>query len=910
MLKDGSNREGEHLLLRTKLYVPQVQQSVVARPHLYQKLDDGQKTKLILISAPAGYGKTTLVTDWLSREGFSQNVLHCWLSLDEDDNDIYTFFSYLAAAVKPFLESFSELQNMLKSPSTLACKELVKAFLNDVDSIPEPLILVLDDYHVIESRDIDLAMDFLLKHIPTKVTLVLTSRTDPGFPIGKLRARGELTEVRVNELRFSEAETQEYFQESAKKSLSIQQVLALGERTEGWVAGLQLAALSMQGQGDIDVFLDRFTGSNRFVMDYLTDEVLAKVPPDVHSFLLKTSILNRLHVSLCSAVMEDEKHFEHNVLQRVQRTLHYLESTNLFLISLDERGEWYRYHHLFAELLQQRLLFEYIEEVEILHQRACRWFEEHNLISEALYHAHRLSGYGRATELIATHTRGRMERGLFNVVISWINNLPDTVIRKHPLLAIGKAWESLFLVQSLGFQQIESYLNSAEDALLQRDYGLESDNIRSEILTIRAYLTTLKGEPQRAVTLCREALNSQTADNLFAHTMLLFALGRALHGNEEIQGAIDAYTNGLHFSQQTGNLYLSMNAVYQLYELRMERGRLQEAIRCLRHLEKRYGQKEDIPSTSLLFAALSRVHYEQNHLQQAWELSEKALAAGAGERIASLLGHICQAQIQLARGQYEATKESIQKAEEAIQMRPHPEGITHLAKVRVMAALAKHDWSELKLWKQERTLQSAAFSIYTEGRMELVLARLQLAEHRQNTSVVSLEDTLHLLKQNEKGAAEREGRLMEAQMLQALAYDLQGNSNQAFACLNMALVLAETEGFVRMFVDEGAPMASLLSRMKEHSYAKQLLAGFSGGFSEQFQASSEQREHSPLVESLSEREVEILSLVAEGFKNKEIAAKLFISLNTVLYHTKNIYGKLGVHKRIQAVNRAKELRLI
>ena len=194
--------------------------------------------------------------------------------------------------------------------------------------------------------------------------------------------------------------------------------------------------------------------------------------------------------------------------------------------------------------------------------------------------------------------------------------------------------------------------------------------------------------------------------------------------------------------------------------------------------------------------------------------------------------------------------------------------------------------------------------------MELVLARLQLAEHRQNTSVVSLEDTLHLLKQNEKGAAEREGRLMEAQMLQALAYDLQGNSNQAFACLNMALVLAETEGFVRMFVDEGAPMASLLSRMKEHSYAKQLLAGFSGGFSEQFQASSEQREHSPLVESLSEREVEILSLVAEGFKNKEIAAKLFISLNTVLYHTKNIYGKLGVHKRIQAVNRAKELRLI
>lgn len=550
-------------LLQTKLFIPPTRASIVPRPHLIEQLNNSLSGRLTLISAPAGFGKTTLVTDWLSQRDHPV----AWVSLGEDDSEPQQFFSYMAAAIQPFPDSQNSLVNLLQSPQPLSGKALAAALVNDLVPVSTPCLLILDDYHEINSTEIDVALTFLLDHMPPHLHVLITSRADPGFPLSRLRARNQLTELRAQDLRFSVEETAVFLQKVIGITLTPNQIAALETRTEGWVAGLQMAALSMQNRDDVAGFIDNFTGSNRFIMDYLTDEVLQQIPPAIHDFLLQTSILTRLSAPLCTAVIGNG---DSNDV--AQNHLDYLDHANLFLIPLDENRTWYRYHHLFADLLRRKQGVD----VKERHQRASQWYEENGLITDALYHARAAQDFERATQLIVAHTRQGIAQGNSDVVFTWIKAMPDASVRAHSLLAIGKAWDLLYQQQ---LSQIESYLLSAEAALVD-DGSPSSQNYHGEINAIRAMTARYAGDSQQSVVLCRRALAQLPEENVFARSFILTALSGALRAAGETQEAIAAYLESMDVCAKTGHTLALMGAIHQLQELYVECGRLRDADHC------------------------------------------------------------------------------------------------------------------------------------------------------------------------------------------------------------------------------------------------------------------------------------------------------------------------------------------
>ncbi|KAA3662974.1 MAG: hypothetical protein DWQ04_11915 [Chloroflexi bacterium] len=881
----------KNTLLQTKLYIPPTRANIVQRKRLLTKLNDGVQKKLTLASATAGFGKTTLITDWLSQ-------LDCpvaWVSLDEDDSDPQQFFNYVAAATRPFPNIQNSLSNLLQSPQPLPAKALAGALLNDLTAVSTPCLLILDDYHVIDSTDIDLALAFVLDRMPPNHHLVITSRADPGFPLSRLRARNQLTELRAQDLRFSVEETAVFLQNAMGIPLTPEQIIALEARTEGWISGLQMAALSMQNRDDVSGFIDNFTGSNRFIMDYLTDEVLRQIPPTIQDFLLQTSILTRLSAPLCTAVIGNSDN------PAAQSHLNYLDRANLFLIPLDENRTWYRYHHLFADVLQKKQG----NDVQERHQRASRWYEENGLITDALHHAHATADFERATHLIVTHTRELVAHGRSNIVLGWINALPEQQIRAHPLLAIGKAWDAFYSRQ---IDQIDIYLASAEHALEQNDYGVETENMQGEIFTIRAFVANIQGQYEQVISLCQQALQHAPVHNLFTRGMILFTLGRTLQMKGETQSAIKILSNSLKVSEQCHNLMVAMGAAHHLRELYFECGRLQEAAQLLQHILATHRQDDALPALGWIYLGLAAVAYEQNELEQSSILAQKTVNIAQGEELITMLGYISQAQTACAIRNNEKAKNLFTKAAEAIQNWPTPSAFTMLAEREVKMAIFCGDLDAAIRWQQETNIQSSTPPIYENESQLLVLARLLIAKGRLNPEVSFLGDALALLTCIEESAtvSGRFGRVMEAQLLQALALDAQGDTTAATHLLEKVLTFAEAEGFIRTFVDEGEPMAALLRKMGKRPYITTLLTNFpsSPPPTKPFTSSPL---HPSLLEPLSDREIEILTLIAAGKKNKEIAAELFISHNTVLYHTKNLYGKLGVNKRTQAVAKAQEL---
>ncbi|MEZ4592014.1 MAG: AAA family ATPase [Chloroflexota bacterium] len=434
-------------LLQTKLYQPPTRPDWVQRPRLLARLALSPQTKLVLISAPAGYGKTTLVTHWLRQ---LDGVPICWLSLDEDDSDPQQFFRYLAAAIRPLPHSQTSLDQLLQTNQTIPAKTLLKALVNDLVPVPEPFLLILDDYHAIDSAEVDGALASLLDLMPPQMTLALTSRSDPGFPISRLRARGQLIELRADDLRFTEAEAAQFLQQTMGLTLQPEQIAALENRTEGWIAGLQMAALSMQNRGgDLDGFVQSFTGSHRFIMDYLTDEVLAQVSPDVQAFLLQTAVLHRLHANLCAAIMPDAA---------AQQILEQLEATNTFLISLDDERRWYRYHHLFADLLRQKVPAATAQTVR---QKAAVWCAANGLVEDAIEYALGAGAWETAVPLLAQNGLTYLFQGKLNRLRRWYEAFPPDRLMQQPRLCLDYAW---VLVNQGEKHVVEPYLLAAETA--------------------------------------------------------------------------------------------------------------------------------------------------------------------------------------------------------------------------------------------------------------------------------------------------------------------------------------------------------------------------------------------------------------------------------------------------------------
>ena len=897
-------------LLTTKLYAPPPRPNSVLRARLIERLDDGLRLgrKFTLISAPAGFGKTTLLSAWVA--GGDRPV--AWLSLDEGDNDPARFLAYLAAAL--------QTMGVQVEGEAAASEAYLTALVNQANGVA-PFVLILDDYHFITAQPVHDTLAFLLDRLPETMHLVIATRADPPLPVARLRGRGQLTELRLADLRFTADEVSEFLSRVMDLRLSSDDVAALAAHTEGWVAGLQMAALSLQGKDDVSRFVAAFTGSNRYILDYLLEEVLRREPKHVQEFLLQTSILERLCAPLCSVVVgvsesANQRQGEASPIRSLadsQSTLEYLEHANLFIVPLDDRREWYRYHRLFADLLRQRLHQMYPDRVVALHRRASVWHEESGLMAEAIDHALAAEDIERAADLIEVNAEVTLMRGEVATFLRWVNALPEVLVRAHPALSVLYAWMLLWQGQSL--KLIESLLRDAEE---------EGGGVSGRATALRGLIAGLRGQTEGTVELCRLALEQLPEEDRFVRPFALWLL-RAIELSGS-GGKIDmrALDDVLRMSQSAGNVMLSVMITCNRAEILMRQGQPHEAAvtyqRAVELATNARGRRMPIAGQALVgLGELSRewgdLDAAERYLVEGIELAEQWTEVGPLE------AYIALARVRWAQGNMESAWDALQKAQElAVKYDVTELDDLSVAMFRAWMRISQGDLEPARRWAEERDLfeyidtplQEEASDSY-DLRMRkyelLVLARLLIAQERPGEALKLLESLIPL--------AEWRGRpamLAEIYALQALACQAQGDLERAMDALDRAISLAEPKGYVGIFTGEGEPMRMLLREAVKRGitpgYGNKLLAalGVSG-----YGSVGESRPHphtQPLPEPLSERELEVLQLLATYLSSTEIAEQLCISANTVRYHIKNIYGKLDVHSRSDAVQRAQELGLL
>lgn len=888
--------------LTTKLYMPPIQTNWVNRPRLLEHLAPTPNTKLVLISAPAGYGKTTLVIEWLNQLSDMQS---CWVSLDEDDSDTQQFFQYMLAAIRPFLGPKSALGEMLQFSQPQPYKGLVKAFVSDVATISHPFCLVLDDYHAIDSADVDAAVAMLLDWMPPQMMLVLTSRSDPGFPMSRLRVRGQLIELRADQLRFTEVEAAQFLQQAMGLLLTTDQIAALENRTEGWIAGLQMAALSMQQRAtaDLDQFVANFTGSHRFVIDYLVEETLLHQPEAVRTFLLATAVLERLSGPLCAAVTQ---------MSDAQEMLESLERKNLFVVPLDEQRHWYRYHHLFADVLQAHTQAKRPELTILSHQRASRWFAKQGARHTAIDHALAANDFELAAEQIELAWRN-MDRSFQEVKwLKWVQRLPDSLIRTHPVLSAGYGWALLdtgqFTAAESRLQDAEHWLENPSSDMVVVDKR-EFEALPATLSAGRAYLAYGKGDMASTKRYAQKTLALLPADDHFYRGVPTVTLGMAQWAGGELLAAADSFNIAIGHFLRADNLLFAISGMVVLAQIKVRLGRLLEAIEINQQALQLIAErgKPLFRSIAMLHRNLSQILCEQgdleaagHHLNQSAKQSEQA-----GELEGDHWHEEAKATLAWAAGDLEAAEDHLDRAT-AIYRPGRLAEYAPIEAIKCRIWLVQGELSRAQDWATQQNLSATDEPAFLREYEHLTLARLYIAYYRRHKERTLLEDTFSLLNRLLQSARveKRTASEIECFLLLALAEDAQGNRQDALTHLANSLRLAQPQGYMQLFVREGAPLADLLKTAVSHNiapnYAARLLSAFGETVVQQ----------QPLVDPLSERELEILQLIAAGLKNKEIAAQLFISLNTVLYHNKNIYGKLGVRKRTVAVSKARELGLV
>jgi LuxR family maltose regulon positive regulatory protein len=909
-------------ILTTKLYLPPPRPDAVLRTRLIARLNAGLHRKLALICAPAGFGKTTLLSAWLADCGRPS----AWLSLDKGDSDPTRFLSYLVAALQTVAPTIGEgILRVLQSPQAPPIDAILTTLLNDIAALPDPFILVLDDYHAIDAQPVDQALAFLVEHLPPQFHLVIATREDPQLPLARFRARGQLTELRAADLRFTSTEAAAFLKEAMGLNLSAEDVAALETRTEGWIVGLQLAALSMQGQQDVTKFIALFTGSHRFVLDYLLEEVLQQQPAPIQHFLLRTSILDRLCGPLCDTVLGDPVGYG-------QATLHAIERANLFLVPLDVERHWYRYHHLFGEFLRQRLMQDASLAgggVAQLHTRASIWYEAQGLDLEALQHAAAAADPARVATL-AERSWERMDSSFQSAAwCRWVRQLPETVLRARPVLCTQYAWA---LMDAGEVEASEARLRDAERWLAApgapaavQDGTAEPMAVGAKeqlgalparIAVIRAYLAQTQGDFAAAVRHAALALASTAAVEPLLRAQAQILIGMARWASGELEEAHRAMADWIEHTRQAGNLTFALASVFYLAEIRLSQGQLREAARIYRQFLQLVPPDDDAirQAAPHLHLGLALVAHEQGdeptaalHLQTSKQRGERASLIDWPFRWS-----LAQARIQESAGVWEAALDLLDAAERLYVKNPVPD-VRPVAAIKARIYLKQGRLVAAQAWATERGLSAADDLSYLCEFEHMTLARLLIARYRQERTDGDLHDALGLLARllTAAEAGGRAGSVIEILLLQALAHETGGDLAQALVPLARALALAEPEGYVRLFVDEGLPLARLLRRMQEQGgsilpYLHTLLAAF--GRQAELQPASVTPP--PSEEALSEREREVLRLIAEGLSNQQLAARLYLSPHTIKVHTRNIYGKLGVTSRTQAVAKARALGIL
>jgi LuxR family maltose regulon positive regulatory protein len=891
-------------ILTTKLHIPSPRPNLVPRQRLLERLDQGLQCRLTLVSAPAGFGKTTLLSEWIRglQTGGSPSIRAAWISLDEADNDPARFSAYLAASLRGVGEGIDQLgeRGIEWAGSSIPESHLVR-LINRAAALPHTVVLVLDDYHLITSQAIHDAVTFLIDHLPENLHLVLATRADPPLALPRLRARGHLIELRQSDLRFTREEVATFLRSVMGFALSAWDVDALEARTEGWIAGLQMAAVSMQQRDDLSGFVRAFAGSHRYVMDYLLEEVLHRQSIEVQTFLIHTSILERLSAPLCDAIsLQDGQAGSQSVLE-------YLEQSNLFITPLDDHRVWYRYHRLFADLLRRQLSQHYPDLVPELHRRASAWFEEHALLSDSIEHALAAGDLERAAVLIERVADPLLMRSEVVTLRRWLDALPETVLRHHPGLCAYHAW--LLLLGGEPLRIVERRMAVVE----------QGDLTSGTIQAVRALIAVFEGELERVAELTERARALLTEEDGFWYLIAQW-LWDLWHTSEgDLTGADAVPLRHLIRSQiENQNVLLAVLGLCSLGELRAKQGHLQEAEQLFRRALAQATDSQDgrLPIAGQPLMWLGELARERNDLPAA----ERYLTAGLDlisqwGRIAAIDGYTALARLQQAQGDAQAAYEALEQAERLAVMFDATEmddEIVALCRARIAAL--EGAFTAVERWVESQgldTIDPADLQIDASVRLRLrkyELATLGLARIREGRPREALAFLEPLLP--EVTAKGRWGLGIEILALQAAAYHMVGETPQALICLEEALARAEPEGYVRLFVEVGEPMAQLLYEAAQRgifpAYAGRLLAAFPRPSSR----ITAPRQAESLIEPLSERELEVLAAIADGLSNQEIAHRLSITERTVKWHASNIYGKLHVSNRTEAVAKARSLGIL
>jgi LuxR family transcriptional regulator, maltose regulon positive regulatory protein len=901
-------------LLETKLHAPRRRRGLLARPRLLDRLDRGLESPLTLVSAPAGFGKTTALAEWLGAvpaEGRSV----AWLSLDERDDDPALFWTYLIAALQTAAGGVGRPALALLQSPQASTDAVLATLVNDLAAVEDDVVLVLDDYHLVEAREVHAGMTFLVEHLPAQVHVVIAGRADPALPLARWRARGELVEVRAADLRFTAEEAAAYLADAVGPTLTVDDVATLEDRTEGWIAALQLAALSMQGRDDVAGFIAGFAGDDRYIVDYLVEEVLQRQPEGVRDFLLCTSVLNRLTGPLCDAVTGTAGGKE---------ALETLDRANLFLVPLDDRRRWYRYHHLFADVLQVHLRDRRPGSVAGLHRRAGEWFERNGERAEAVHHALAGGDAGRAADLVELSLPALQQGRQEATMRRWLEALPEEVLRARPVLSVGYAGSLMVRGEVDG---VEARLRDAERWLTPStgsDQGPPTGmvvvdeaafgRLPSAIAMYRAGLALLSGDPPGTIAHARAALDLAAADDHLGRGGAAGLLGLAHWPQGDLDAGHRWYADAAAHLERAGHLPDVAGCTIALADIRTAQGRLGEALRTL----QRALHLVTPPTGPVLRGAadmhvgLAGVLLERGDL----EAARRHLAAGrelgehAGLPQNPYRWRVVAARIAEVDGDVDGALALLDEAQRRYvgdyfpQVRPVP-----ALRARVLSRHGR--WADALAWAAERGL-TADDDLHPLHEFEhLTLARALVARY----VAVGDDDAIRgaarllgrLLPAAEAGG--RTGSVVDALVVQAIADRARGDVPAALAALRRALSLAAPHGHVRVFADEGAPMAALLRSLASEraagEHARRLLTALEPGVDGGPGAAP-----AGLLDPLSARELEVLRLLASDLDGPDIARHLFVSVNTVRTHTRNIYAKLGVTNRRAAVRRGEELRLL